>query len=759
VSHWHGLVRVSRQDRNALGSSPHRLAPQVERGGEQTGRPESVPFDEGDRRVAVTETNLVRFRVAVAGALAHLESRREELNDLNVFPVADGDTGDNMALTLRAVLDELDRLQGADERLTIDEIGREEIVQSVARAALLGARGNSGVILSQLIRGAAEELVSRPGQLIDSTLIGAALANAADRAYSSVREPAEGTILTVAREMAHKIVTDVAHSLENPRLGPATERTEQDAAIAETLERAIVAGQDSVKRGPELLAALREAGVVDAGGYGLTVIFAGVVAALRGEDPPELDHYPPARISHPEHSSTTYRFCTNFAVTGSGLSPPQFVAPLEELGDSVLVVGDTTTLKVHLHTDRPELATAVFAGAGQVSRLDVADMRLQIAEREERLTHSSAVPTDSSAVPTDSSAVPTGRCAVGAHGATLAAAGDSRAAMPPLRRAVSVGAVANGRLIEVDSPGTRPDTDVGAQPNEPDAQELDPQELGPEEPGLARPDFEGRRSAGRDFEGGGSRALAPDPDQRSVGSTHPSEVSARWQHVSAGPRSRGPVRCGAMAVVSGGGLAEMFRELGVHTIDGGPTFNPSTYDLLAGIHEVSAEEVVVLTNSANVIMAAEHAAKLSDKQVLVSPTTSQQAGLAAAIALVPDRTVEENAQALTRALARVRTGAVAPAARDDPTGRFKRGEAVGFVEGDVVAWGEPRETLQAVLRTLADGAIDATAPELISVLGGEDPPLGLPEVERMVIGELAGELEFEVRHGGQPAYWWLLAAE
>ena len=173
----------------------------------------------------MTDTNLVRFRAAVAGALAHLESRRQEVNDLNVFPVADGDTGDNMTLTLRAVLDELDRLMGTDASRTFDEIGREEIVQSVARAALLGARGNSGVILSQLIRGAAEELVSRPGQLIDATLIGAALAKAADRAYSSVRDPAEGTMLTVAREMAHTIVTDVAHSAENPRLGPATERS------------------------------------------------------------------------------------------------------------------------------------------------------------------------------------------------------------------------------------------------------------------------------------------------------------------------------------------------------------------------------------------------------------------------------------------------------------------------------------------------------------------------------------------------------
>jgi uncharacterized protein len=574
----------------------------------------------------VTETNLVRFRVAVAGALAHLESRREELNDLNVFPVADGDTGDNMALTLRAVLDELDRLQGADERLTIDEIGREEIVQSVARAALLGARGNSGVILSQLIRGAAEELVSRPGQLIDPTLIGAALAKAADRAYSSVREPVEGTILTVAREMAHKIVTDVAHSLENPRLGPATERPEQDAAIADTLERALAAGQDSVRRGPELLAALRDAGVVDAGGYGLTVMVAGVVAALRGEDAPALERFPPARISHPEHSSSTYRFCTNFAVMGRGLNPSGFIGPLEELGDSVLVVGDESTLKVHLHTDEPELATALFAGVGVLSRLDVADMRLQILEREERLAERSAV-------------------------------------------------------------------------------------------------------------GAGEIALT----------------------------SR--VRCGAVAVVSGAGMAEMFRELGVHPIAGGPTLNPSTYDLLAGIHEVPAEEVVVLTNNPNVLMGAEHAAQLSEKRVLVSPTSSQQAGLAAAVALMSDRSLEENRQALAQALARVRTGAIAPAARDDPGGRFKRGQAVGFLETDVVAWGEPGATLQAVLRALADGAgrlpagADSDAPELISVLAGEQAPLGMADVETIMSAELDGRLEFEVRSGGQPAYWWLLAAE
>jgi hypothetical protein len=581
----------------------------------------------------VTDPNLVRFRAAVAGALAHLESRREEVNDLNVFPVADGDTGDNMALTLKAVLDELDRLQESHGQSTIDEIGRDEIVHSVARAALLGARGNSGVILSQLIRGAAEELVSRPGQLIDPTLMGAALAKAADRAYASVREPAEGTILTVAREMAHKIVTDLAHS-PDPRLGPDTPPQEQEQAIADALERAVRAGEESVKRGPELLAALREAGVVDAGGYGLTIMFAGVVAALRGEQPPELDHHEPARITHPEHNSLTYRFCTNFAVTGSGLRPARFIEQLEALGDSVLVVGDEATLKVHLHTDDPELATAVFAQHGEVSRLDVADMRAQVLDRDVRVGAEHARP--------------------GSH------AGNG--AVPS----------ANGSAFM---------------------------------PAVAAPE--------------------------------------------------GAARCGAVAVDTGEGLRELFGELGVHTIDGGPTLNPSTYDLLAGIHEVAAEEVVLLANSANVIMTAEHAARLSDKQVLVAPTTSQQAGLAAAVALSFERSLEENAQAIEETLSRLRTGAVAPAARDDALGRFKSGEAVGFVGDEVCAWGDPRQTLRAIVSQLARPTDGSEPPELISVLAGEQAPLALGDVDEM----LDGEVELELRHGGQPAYWWLLAAE
>jgi uncharacterized protein len=548
----------------------------------------------------VTDPDLLRFRSVVAGALAHLESRREEVNDLNVFPVADGDTGDNMALTLRAVVDELDRLAAEGEG-TIDGIGREEIVESVARAALLGARGNSGVILSQLIRGAAEELVSRPGELVDPVLIGAALAQAADRAYESVRDPAEGTILTVVREMAHRVVTEVAHTSDS-RLSADAEPATQDDAIARVLERAVESGEQSVKRGPELLAVLREAGVVDAGGYGLTVIFAGIVAALRGDEPPPLEHHAPARITHPEHHSSTYRFCTNFAVTGRGLEASRFVRQLEELGDSVLVVGDSATLKVHVHTDEPAAATAVFEEIADVSRLDVADMRAQVAERDRRLS------------------------------------------------------------------------------------------------------------------------AAEQADR---------------------------VRTGALAVVSGEGLLALYESMGVHALDGGPTLNPSTYELLARIHEVPAEEVVVLPNSPNVIMAAERAAELSDKTVSVVPTRAQQAGLAAVLALDSHRGASENAAAMSEALEHLRTGAVAPAARDDGQGRFRTGEAVGFVEEEIVAWGEPAHTLGSVLAQITDGA------ELLTCIVGEGAPLAEAEIREL----LSDEVELEHSDGGQPSYWWLLLAE
>ena len=560
----------------------------------------------------MSDQSLVRFRTVLDGALAHLESRRQEINDLNVFPVADGDTGDNMALTLRAVLAELDRLAAASssklggDRL-IDDIGRDEIVESVARAALLGARGNSGVILSQLIRGAAEELVSRPGELVDPVLIGAAMARAAQRAYGSVRQPAEGTILTVLRDMATSVATELAH-MGDTRLGAEGDPAVQNALIADVLERALHAGEESVRRGPELLAVLRESGVVDAGGHALTVIVAGMIAALRGSDAPAVAVQAPARVSLPQHSSSTHRYCTNFAVTGRDLDPSHWSEPLEAIGDSVLVVGDAATLKVHVHTDDPEAATALFLGVGEVSHLDVADMHAQVQARSDRL-----------------------------------------------------------------------DAIRGASRSEPVAEQ----------------------------------------------------------------------RCGALAVVSGAGMRALYESLGVFVLDGGHTLNPSTYELLAGIHDVGAQEVVVLPNSPNVVMAATHAAELSEKVVRVSAARSQQAGLSAALALDPARDAAQNVAAIDAALAGLRTGAVARAARADREGRFAAGDAVGFVDDAIVAWGAPEPTLRTVLAQLAEGA------ELLTCIAGDGAPLDEAAVRALI----SGDVEIECEVGGQPSYWWLVAAE
>jgi DAK2 domain fusion protein YloV len=541
----------------------------------------------------MADPSIERFRRVVSAAAAHLEERRQEVNDLNVFPVADGDTGDNMALTLRAVSDELDRLDGQ----LVDEVGRTELVNALARAALMGARGNSGVILSQIVRGAAEELASRPGELVDPMLVAAAFARAADAAYESVREPAEGTMLTVFREMAHSISRRLAH-MEEIRLSPHATPMEQDALLAELLEDAVRDGEAAVARTPEQLEILRESGVVDAGAYGLVVILAGVVSGLRDDaaTPSALPHYTAAADTRPHHEDSRYRYCTNFIVTGSGMDSRAFAPRLEDLGDSVLVVGDEATLKVHVHTDEPEAAMALFEHAGRVSRLDVADMREQIAERTARL------------------------------------------------------------------------------------------------------------QAGR---------------------------------------------CGAVAVVAGRGMRELYEGLGAFVVDGGETFNPSIYDLLAAVHEVPSEEVLVFPNNPNVVMAAERAAELSDKQARVVGCTSQQAGVAALVELDPAATIDENARRLDAALNGIRAGSVAPAARNDLNGRFVAGDAVGFVGDEIVAWGGAGSTLTETIARLADGA------EILTVIGGEAAPIPLSELE----GHAPEGVELELHEGGQPNYWWLLAAQ
>ena len=546
----------------------------------------------------MSDPSVERFRRVVEAASGYLEARRNEVNDLNVFPVADGDTGDNMALTMRAVLAELDKIEAEGG----EEADRTELVHAVARAALMGARGNSGVILSQIVRGAAEELATRPGELIDPVLVSAAFARAADAAYESVRNPAEGTMLTVVRAMALAAAKHLARLADDSRrIGPGYGQEAQDELLAETLEVITLAGEQAVQRTPGQLEVLADAGVVDAGAHGLVLILAGIVAGLRGEDTPqvEIPEQAPARLSAPQHIDSRFQYCVNFIVLGEGLEASEFESPLREIGDSVLVVGDRRTLRVHVHTDTPDRARAVFEGRGTVSQVDEADMRAQMAERAERL-------------------------------------------------------------------------------------------------------------------------------------------------------AGGVERCAAVAVVSGAGLRSLYEGLGAGVVDGGPTMNPSTDELLAGIHSVDAECVLVFPNSPNVVLAAQHAADLSERDARVVDCTAQQAGLAALVELEPSASIDSNEKRLTDALAGIRVGAVAPAARDDIDGRFVRGDAVGFLAGEVTAWGGAGSTLAATIAALIDEDT-----EIVTIIEGDGAPIPLEQVATLA----PPEVETEVHRGGQPSYWWLLAAQ
>jgi dihydroxyacetone kinase-like predicted kinase len=216
-----------------------------------------------------------------------------------------------------------------------------------------------------------------------------------------------------------------------------------------------------------------------------------------------------------------------------------------------------------------------------------------------------------------------------------------------------------------------------------------------------------------------------------------------------GGEEKPAARCGVVAVASGEGLERLYRDLGVLVVSGGPTMNPSTYELLAGIHAADSDEVLVLPNSPNVILAAERAAELSEKPAGVVATRAPQEGLAALLAFGADKTIEENSHAVAQAAAELRIGGVAPAGRDDAQGRFREGEAVGYSAEELVAWGDPTETLASTLDRVAAGA------ELVTVIAGADAPIGRERLQELV----PEGVELEYHEGGQPAWWWLLCAE
>lgn len=293
----------------------------------------------------------------VLAAETALDRNRARLDDLNVFPVPDGDTGTNMLLTVRAVTEALQQ--------PVAKSDRAGLAEEVAHAALLGARGNSGVILSQIVRGASDALAD--AEQIDAATVAEALRRASDEAYAAVQKPVEGTILTAIRALADE--AEARTDLDLPQL------------FAELVRR----GDEAVEQTRDQLEVLRKAGVVDAGAAGLVEIVRGIAAHLAGEPLPEVARVERFAAEAVHQESSRFRYCAVFVVEGEGLDASALERELAPLGDSLLVVGDARALKAHVHTDDPGAALRAGTALGVIERVEIGNMHVQSAQREDRL--------------------------------------------------------------------------------------------------------------------------------------------------------------------------------------------------------------------------------------------------------------------------------------------------------------------------------------------------------------------------------------
>ncbi len=301
------------------------------------------------------------FRDMVISAANYLERNKEKLNDLNVFPVPDGDTGTNMMMTLVSAAKEVNACESAC-------VG--EMMQAFGDGALKGARGNSGVILSQLFRGFSKS-VAKDQQFLNTEDFARAIEMGVEAAYKAVMKPKEGTILTVAKSMATE----------------ARKQADNGVTLLALVDAVIDAGQKMLQKTPDLLPVLKEAGVVDAGGAGLIVIYKGFKMAIDGEEiTSELDlslpkQKPAAAMENISTADIEYGYCTEFFITHTKGVTEQTIEHLRDkllaIGDSLVVVGDPELIKVHVHTNMPGKVLQYALRLGQLSKIKIDNMREQ----------------------------------------------------------------------------------------------------------------------------------------------------------------------------------------------------------------------------------------------------------------------------------------------------------------------------------------------------------------------------------------------
>lgn len=533
------------------------------------------------------------LREMFVAATGWLEKSAQDIDALNVFPVPDGDTGTNMLLTMRSSVEEAYR---APDR------SAWAVAQAMAGGALMGARGNSGVILSQIWRGLAQGLAGK--ESFNGSDLAGALLQASNMAYKGLSNPVEGTILTVIREAASAAEAQVAGGSDD---------------LISVMEAVVNAANESVANTPSLLPVLKEAGVVDAGGQGLYTILDGALRYLRGEvgemqfrRPQIIVSSIPLTARSPQMvaaDEVPYGYCTEFLLKGQGLDPDKLRIRLEKKGQSLMVIGDESTIRVHIHTLDPGKVIHYVTSLGTMHQVSIRNMDEQ---------HQGFLEMQKERIPASDVAI--------------------------------------------------------------------------------------------------------------------------------------------IAVVSGDGLADVFKSLGVTAIvPGGQTMNPSTKDLLQAVESVVSDKVIILPNNKNIVLTAGQVQSLTAKSIEVVPTETVPQGIAVLLAFDYEANFDTNVEIMRKAKSAVKSIEVTQAIRPAQIGglKIKKKQAVGFMDGDLIAVGDnTTDVLNEVLARL-----DLDEVEVITIYYGADTTLDEAEQVSRDIRQGHPQLQIDVVRGGQPLYNYIVSVE
>ena len=544
------------------------------------------------------------FRDSLISAGISIENNRRRVDELNVYPVPDGDTGTNMSMTMSAAARELEL---ADDNITVSQAA------DIAASALLrGARGNSGVILSLLFRGFSKGFAGL--ETADCIHIAKAMEIGVEAAYKSVMNPTEGTVLTVARKAAER----------------AGEIAEYSGSIQSFWNEICIAAQEALERTPEQLPVLKKAGVVDAGGQGLVIIYRAMLDVFSGNGiAKKSDKKPVARTfevtdnSAENEEEIKYSYCTEYIIEKKTGCKDAFMlrAYLETIGDCVVVVEDDEIIKVHVHTDNPGLA---------------------------------------------------------------------------IQKALEFGRFVNDPKPKIENMKIQHEMRVK------DEKITNRQEFVP-----IRPE--------KDF--------------------------------------------GFVAVAAGHGLEEMFKDLGADCIiKGGQTMNPSTDDILKAIHATPARTVFVLPNNKNIIMAAEQAVNLADRNVCVLPTRTIPQGISALMAFDESDTFTDNRMEMIKAIERVSTGQVTFAARDSEY------EGHNIITGEIMAFNNGKlqfaeKDVNKAAYKLAKKMTKSDTSYITVIYGADVTEEQAESLIESLEAKLGSKIEIMLVNGGQPVYYYIISVE